>query len=111
MWTVYKNIVLVTVSLVTFTTSLLNPSVNVALPSIGRELGIAAVTLPWINNGWVLAVAAFLVPAGRLSDIYGRKKCFSLVWCSLPFRLFFAFWLIQAPCLFLFECFKELLAV
>jgi len=71
-----KNIALIIVCLVAFTTSLLNPSVNIALPSIGRDLNIPAVTLGWINNGWVLAVAAFLVPAGRLADIYGRRKIF-----------------------------------
>ena len=71
-----KNITLLIVCLVSFTTALLNPCVNIALPSIGRELGIPAVTLGWVNNAWVLAVAAFLVPAGRLADIYGRKKLF-----------------------------------
>jgi EmrB/QacA subfamily drug resistance transporter len=71
-----KNITLLIVCLVSFTTALLNPSVNIALPSIGREFSIPAVTLGWVNNGWVLAVAAFLVPAGRLSDIYGRRKLF-----------------------------------
>ena len=71
-----KNITLLIVCLVSFTTALLNPCVNIALPSIGRELGIPAVTLGWVNNAWVLAVAAFLVPAGRLADIYGRRKLF-----------------------------------
>ena len=71
-----NNIVLVIVSLAAFTTALLNPCVNVALPSMGRDLNIPAVTLGWINNGWVLATAACLVPAGRVADIYGRRKLF-----------------------------------
>lgn len=73
-----RNVTLLIVCLVNFTVSLLQPSVNIALPSIGRELSISAVTLGWINNAWVLAVAAVLVPAGRLSDIYGRRKQFTL---------------------------------
>ncbi len=73
-----KNFTLLIVCLVNFTTALLNPCVNIALPSIGRDLGIPAATLGWINNAWVLAIAAFLVPAGSLADIYGRRKLFFL---------------------------------
>lgn len=67
---------LLIVCFVAFTTALLNPCVNIALPSIGRELGIPAATLGWVNNGWILAIAASLVPFGRLADIYGWSKVF-----------------------------------
>jgi MFS family permease len=71
-----KNISLLIVCSVSFTTALLNPCVNIALPSIGRELGIPAATLGWVNNGWGLAIAALLVPIGRLADIHGWRKIF-----------------------------------
>ena len=73
---VSKKAILVIVSAVSFTTALLMPAVNVALPSIGGDLAMEAVSLGWVNNGWILAVAAFLLPAGRLADIYGRRKIF-----------------------------------
>ena len=51
-------------------------SINIALPSIGRQLSADAVTLSWVATGYLLAAAVFLVPFGRLADIIGRKKIF-----------------------------------
>jgi EmrB/QacA subfamily drug resistance transporter len=52
-------------------------SVNVALPAIQAELKMDAVQLSWIATAYLLAVAVGLVPAGKIADIYGRKKLFS----------------------------------
>jgi len=52
-------------------------TVNVALPSLGRELSLDAVTLGWIATAYLLSSAALLVPFGRIADIYGRKKIFA----------------------------------
>jgi EmrB/QacA subfamily drug resistance transporter len=52
-------------------------SVNIALPSIGRDLSLDAVTLGWIATAYILASATLLVPFGRIADIYGRKKVFT----------------------------------
>jgi EmrB/QacA subfamily drug resistance transporter len=52
-------------------------SVNVALPSIGRDLALDAVTLGWVATAYLLSSAAFLVPVGRLADIHGRKRVFA----------------------------------
>jgi EmrB/QacA subfamily drug resistance transporter len=51
-------------------------SINIALPSIGQEFSMDAVTIGWIATSFLLASAVFLVPFGRLADIYGRKKIF-----------------------------------
>lgn len=53
-------------------------SVNVALPAIERDLALNAVQLSWISTAYLLATAVVLVPAGKVADIYGRKKIFSL---------------------------------
>jgi len=50
---------------------------SVALPSIGRDLSLDAVTLGWIATAYILASATLLVPFGRIADIYGRKKVFT----------------------------------
>jgi EmrB/QacA subfamily drug resistance transporter len=50
--------------------------VNVALPSIGKEFSLNAVLLAWIVTVIVLATGVALVPAGRIADIYGRRKIF-----------------------------------
>ena len=52
--------------------------VNVALPSIGRDLGASVAGLQWTLNGYVLTLAALVLAAGSLSDIYGRRRVFIL---------------------------------
>jgi EmrB/QacA subfamily drug resistance transporter len=58
-------------------------SVNVALPSIGQEFSMGAVFLGWVNTAYLLAAATFLIPFGRLGDIYGRKRVY--MWGVLTF--------------------------
>jgi EmrB/QacA subfamily drug resistance transporter len=53
-------------------------SVNVALPSIQAEFAANAVVLSWVATSYLLAIAVFLVPFGKIADIYGRKKIFTL---------------------------------
>ncbi|MCK5124423.1 MAG: MFS transporter, partial [Dehalococcoidia bacterium] len=48
-----------------------------ALPTIGEELSVDAVTLGWIATAYILSSAALVVPFGRIADIYGRKKIFT----------------------------------
>src|SRR5919112_2405001 len=47
--------------------------VNIALPSIQRELGVEPVHLPWIVNGYILAFGALLLLGGRVGDLWGRR--------------------------------------
>jgi EmrB/QacA subfamily drug resistance transporter len=53
-------------------------SVNVALPAIQQEFGADAVALSWVATALLLAVAVLLIPLGKIGDIYGRKKIFTL---------------------------------
>lgn len=53
-------------------------SVNVALPAIQADLGMHAVQLSWIATSYLLAVAVILLPAGKIADIHGRKKVFTV---------------------------------
>jgi EmrB/QacA subfamily drug resistance transporter len=52
--------------------------VNVALPAIGRDLGAGVAGLQWTLNGYVLTLAALILPAGSLSDLYGRRRMFAV---------------------------------
>ena len=52
-------------------------SVNVALPAIQKEFNADAVQLSWIATALLLATAVFLVPMGRIADLYGRKRIFA----------------------------------
>ena len=73
-----KRWTLVAVSLSVFITAVDNTVVNVALPSIHRELGLGQDALEWIVNGYVLAFATLLLTGGRLGDLFGRKRAFLL---------------------------------
>lgn len=53
-------------------------AVNIALPAIGEQFSMDAVSLSWVSTAYLLASAIFLVPFGRIADIYGRKLVFSL---------------------------------
>jgi EmrB/QacA subfamily drug resistance transporter len=48
--------------------------VTVALPAIGTDLHASTATLEWTVNAFLLAFAAPLIAAGRISDIVGRRK-------------------------------------
>jgi MFS family permease len=51
--------------------------VNVALPTIGRELAAPVERLQWIVNGYVLAITATLLVAGRLGDRVGHRRLYA----------------------------------
>ncbi len=53
-------------------------TINIALPAIGSEFSIDAVILNWVASAYLLASAMFLIPFGKLADIYGRKKIFTI---------------------------------
>jgi EmrB/QacA subfamily drug resistance transporter len=72
-----KRAVLVASTTAAFLTPMMASSVNVALPSIGREFAMDALSVSWVATSAVLAAAMFLVPFGRLADIYGRKRIFT----------------------------------
>jgi EmrB/QacA subfamily drug resistance transporter len=53
-----------------------NTVVNVALPSIERDLHISISSLEWIVTSYALVFAALLITGGKLGDMYGRKRIF-----------------------------------
>jgi EmrB/QacA subfamily drug resistance transporter len=50
--------------------------VNVALPSIQRDLGFSQSGLAWVINAYLIAFGGFLLLAGRLGDLFGRKRVY-----------------------------------
>src|SRR5919198_4858928 len=53
-----------------------NTVVNVALPSIQRDLGIGLSELEWIVTGYALTFAALMLTGGKLADLLGRRLIF-----------------------------------
>src|SRR2546428_13381788 len=50
--------------------------VNVALPSIQLDLGFSEASLTWVVNAYAIAYGSFLLVAGRVGDLIGRRKVF-----------------------------------
>ena len=57
-------------------TAFMGSSINIALPVIGIELNSNAIMLSWLSTSYLVTTAALLLPAGRLTDIFGRTKFF-----------------------------------
>ena len=73
-----KKITLFAVTIAAFLTPFDGSSVIIALPSIGKEFAMDAISLGWVSTAYLLASAMFLVPFGRVADIYGRKRLFAI---------------------------------
>jgi len=50
--------------------------VNVALPSIRRDLGFSQTSLAWVVNAYLLTFGGFLLLGGRLGDLFGNRRLF-----------------------------------
>src|ERR671922_471806 len=53
-----------------------NTVVNVALPSIQRDLGIGLSELEWTVNAYALTFAVLMLSGGKLADFFGRRRVF-----------------------------------
>jgi len=65
---------LATLSLVLFLTFLDNTVVSVALSSVQSDLGAGVSSLQWVVGAYALVFASLMLPAGAVSDLFGRKK-------------------------------------
>jgi len=52
--------------------------VNVALPSIQKDLGFSQTSLVWVVNAYMLTFSGFLLLGGRLGDLFGHRRMFLL---------------------------------
>ncbi len=53
-----------------------NTVVNVALPSIRRDLDTSLSSLEWIVSGYALSFAVLMLTGGKLADMFGRRRIF-----------------------------------
>jgi len=65
---------MVAVSLALFCVQIDYFAVNLALPRMAVEFGCAVTDLQWVISIYMVTLGAFMVPAGRLADIFGRKR-------------------------------------
>ncbi len=80
-----KRVVLIIATTGSFLTPFMMSALNIALPSIQKEFAADAVLLSWIATSYLLATAIFLVPIGKIADIYGRNRMYR--WGIIIFTL------------------------
>ncbi|MDR2711461.1 MAG: MFS transporter [Burkholderiales bacterium] len=68
----------IAIALSSFLVPFIGSALNLALPQIGRDLGMNVVTLGLMVSAYLLPCAMFQMPAARLGDLYGRRKIFLL---------------------------------
>ena len=93
-------------SLSSFITPFMMSSINIAMPEIGKELNADAVMLSWIAASYLLAAAVALVPFGKISDIYGRKKIFMIGMSLFTITSLLCAFSVSAPMLIFFRIFQ-----
>ncbi len=69
-------LLLIVICLGAFIAPLGMASVNVAIPALAAELNANAVLVSWIPTTVLLANIVFMLPAGKLADLFGRKQVF-----------------------------------
>ena len=57
--------------------------IGVALPEMQHDLGFTPQGLSWVFNAYVVAFGGLLLLGGRLSDLFGARRIFSLGWVIL----------------------------
>ncbi|WP_051865903.1 MFS transporter [Streptosporangium roseum] len=67
---------LAVLALVQFMFTVDSSIVNVALPSVQRELGASTADLAWVVNAYVVTAGGLLLLGGRLADLWGRRRMF-----------------------------------
>ncbi|MFC7876971.1 MFS transporter [Isoptericola sp. NPDC057391] len=68
------RLVLCAMSLLQFFVAVDVTVVNIALPSIGADLGVAGHALTWVVIGYTVAGGGLLALGGRLGDLWGRRR-------------------------------------
>ncbi len=81
-----RTTVLWAINLASFAVALIGSGINVALPSLGRDLEMDAIMLSWVVSSHLLASTVAVLPLGRIGDIYGRSRIFIIG--AITFTLF-----------------------
>jgi len=98
----HSNPTLIATSVAIFLTSFMTSGLNVAIPFVGREFHADAVLLGWVVNSFLLVLSVFLVPFGRIADIFGLKKIF--LWGMIFFTIISAVTIFSNSIVMLIIC-------
>lgn len=71
-----KQQIFIAVTCASFLATYIGSALNVALPAVGLDLGMSRGELSYLVTLYLLSSAVLLVPFGKLSDLYGKKRIF-----------------------------------
>ncbi len=80
-----QKLILIVSIMASFVAFLDSSVINVALPSISRELGGGLASQQWIAGAYLITLGALILVAGSLSDLFGRKRI--LTWGLIGFAV------------------------
>jgi EmrB/QacA subfamily drug resistance transporter len=69
---------LLSITMASFLVPFMLSAVNIALPTIALEFKLDTVMLSWIQTSYLLTTAVFLIPCGKIADIFGRRKIINI---------------------------------
>lgn len=70
------NILMAILMITLFFNAFMGAAINIAIPEIARDFSMSAVESSWVAMSFLLSSAMFLLPFGKIGDLYGRKKIF-----------------------------------
>jgi EmrB/QacA subfamily drug resistance transporter len=73
---VNTSVLMAVIIITQFLSAFMSASVNIALPDIAQDFGMSAVESSWVVMAFLLSTGMFLVPFGKMGDIYGRMRLF-----------------------------------
>ncbi|MCL2688101.1 MAG: MFS transporter, partial [Methanobrevibacter sp.] len=73
-----KNLIIFLAAFTSFLSAFSTSAIAVALPAIATQFGVDAIFQNWLAMAFLLAIAVFSVPFGKLSSKFGLKKFFML---------------------------------
>jgi EmrB/QacA subfamily drug resistance transporter len=71
-----KNSALFILCLTAFLVPFMGSAVNLALPRIGEDLSMHAISLTWFSTSYLIVTAVLQIPFARIADLFGRRKMF-----------------------------------
>jgi MFS family permease len=73
-----SSVLMAVIMITMFFNAFMGAAVNIAIPDIAKDFSMSAVGSSWVSMSFLLASAMFLLPFGKIGDMYGRKKLFLL---------------------------------
>ena len=84
---------------VSFAGSFLSTALNIAVPVMADEFAVRPDVMSWVITAFLIPTAALLLPMGKVSDIYGRRRTYATSLAAFAAATFLAAWATSLPLL------------